>query len=93
MQSLHATDAQATGVTHANPDDSSASPVTDQRRAGLAATALGVLAVLATVVWWRLIPNKHFDPLEMLPVIIATQVVGAMVVAAWLALSRPATRQ
>jgi hypothetical protein len=59
------------------------------RRAGQAATALGVLAAVATVVWWRLIPAKHFDPLEILPAIVATQVVGALGIAAWLALSRP----
>ena len=86
MQDLHATDARTVGVTDG-------SPASDLRRAGQAATALGVLAAVATIVWWRLIPSKHFDPLELLPAIVATQVVGAVAVVAWLALSRPPTRR
>ena len=84
MQSLHATAAQPASVNHASPDDSRAHQATDQRRACQAATALGVLAAVATIVWWRLIPGNHFNPLEILPAIVATQVVGAVAAVAWL---------
>lgn len=88
MQSLHATAAPSTSVTNASSDDPRAYQATDQRRACQAAIALGVLAAVATVVWWRLIPGNHFDPAEILPAIVATQIVGAVAAVAWLALSR-----
>jgi hypothetical protein len=56
-------------------------------RAVLAATALCALATAATLVWLRLVPGIRFDPQDVLPAIVATQVVGALAVVAWLARS------
>lgn len=89
MLKPHASRSPSTAPTDAG---ASSSPhgldATDQRRALRAASMLGLIAFASVAGWW-LIPGRNFDPLEMLPAIVATQVVGALAIAAWLSLLRP----
>lgn len=58
--------------------------VGNTERARWAVRCLMVLAVAALGVWLELMPTFRLEPLDLLPVVIGVQVLGALVLTAWL---------